>query len=124
MFMSFEKIEPDDRHPALKAAEMIRQMHVETIALIDGGQVFMKDGVDVSTDMRAQCVEQLAAADKVIEYAKTASKEAWKPQGFLLEHAEEAVIEHKQALDAIKDAATIPDAEDELPEIGNYDQTP
>lgn len=123
MFMTFEKIEPDLRHPALKAAEMIKSLHLETIKLIDEGQVFLKDGVDISADMRAQCIEQISKCDVLMEYARRADPTAWKPEGFLIESAEQVVNQKREELDAaLVKANTIP-AEDALPEIGNYDQT-
>lgn len=122
MHMTFEKIEPDTRHPALKAAEMIKTLHLETIKLIDEGFVFLKDGVDCSVDMRAQCAEQIEKCDKLIAHAEHADRDAWKPQGFLIEDAEQTVNQKREELDAaLVKAVTVP-AEEVLPEIGNYDQ--
>lgn len=69
MHMSFEKIEPAEdkpEHPAARAARMIKGYHEETIARIDGGFIFMREGVDCNAELREACVKGIAECEEVI----------------------------------------------------------
>jgi hypothetical protein len=116
MEMTFQKIEqpaePKPEHPAYRAARMIRELHAENIAKIDGGFVFLKDGVDVSAEMRKSCEEQIAMCDIIMARANKLDPKLWEPSAVLLGEIEVRVAEANASGDTL---ASI------LPEVGNYD---
>lgn len=105
----------DAEHPAARAARMIKELHEQNIALIDGGQIFYKtdeatgEQVDVSLEMRKQCAEQIQMCEHVIEHAPFMKPESFTISTELLAEVTEMI---KQKTD---------DAEVVMPEIGNYD---
>jgi hypothetical protein len=109
MHMTFEKIEPTE-HPAYKAARMIRDLHTETIEKIDGGFIFLKDGVDCSAEMRAQCVVQVALCDQIMERAKSMDAKMVAPAQLILDEFEKIA----------KNAESSRDGLAHIPEIGDY----
>jgi hypothetical protein len=99
-------------HPAYRAASMIRDMHVETIAKIDEGFVFLQDGVDCSAEMRAKCTMQIVLCDQIMARAKDMAPV----------HTAAAASIFKE-LEAIgKEASSNTDGLATIPEIGNYDR--
>jgi hypothetical protein len=105
--MTFEKIE----HPAIVAARTIMQLHIDNIALIDGGFVFHdKEGNSVNDVMRAACVEQIELCAEIIATAKDLRPELLAPVELMLVDAKASI---EKALEDAKDPL--------LPEIGNYD---
>ena len=101
----------DEDHPAIKAARAIRELHVETIAMMDGGFVFEKEGLSVNDQVRAACNEQIMLCDEIIANAADITN---KP---LLDVLTPALHEAKE-----KCEKALEDAKDPLlPEIGNYD---
>lgn len=114
MLMTFEKIEaPPEKteHPAARAAKLIRSIHQENLAMMDGGMIFMRDGVNVNEEMRAACEEQIAQCNVLIARAEYMDPKLFAPSMKVLS-ALEAVIAEKTANDE-----TIAG----IPEIGNYD---
>lgn len=108
MHMTFEKIDPpvpipsdDSEHPAHRAARMIKELHEENIAMIDGGFTFMKivDGVGtcVNDEMRRSCEEQIAMCDQIMERSKTMDPKHWAPAAIILEE----LVEHKIVADSV-----------------------
>lgn len=81
-------------HPAARAARMVKEIHEETIKLIDSGAKLTKDDVPVQDEIREACLLQVKQCDDII-----------------------ARIAADDTLDAVR-AET---SKDELPEIGNYD---
>jgi hypothetical protein len=75
MHMTFEKIEPEDfePNPVKRSAKIIQQMHRDTIALIDKGQVFMDGGRDVSQEIRGRCLKEIEKCDALLVAADTMS---------------------------------------------------
>lgn len=116
MNMTFEKIAPPPadapEHPARRAARMIRDLHIENIALIDSGHVFKKDGVDVNTEMRQACVEQIAICDKIIERSEHMDAKHYEPAALMLAEVESTIA------DAVNKGEVLASI---LPEVGNYD---
>ena len=53
-------------NPLLAAAIIMRDVHNETVRLIDGGFTYTRDGEDVSLTMRAACVEELKRIEDMI----------------------------------------------------------
>lgn len=111
MHMSFEKIDDPIPHPAHRAAKMIRDLHAETIAKIDGGFVFLQDGVDCSAEMRAKCAVQVALCEQIMARAKD--------MGPVHTAAAGAIFEELEAIR--KEASSNTDGLATIPEIGNYD---
>ena len=98
-------------HPAIAAARAIKQLHVDNIALMDGGFKFVdKDGKEVNDVMRAACLGQIELCDEIIDVSKSVRPELLAPVELMLVDAQ-ATIE--KALEDAKDPL--------LPEIGNYD---
>ncbi len=111
-FQNIEKpAEPKPEHPAYRAAKMIRELHVQNIELIDGGQLFMKDGVDVSTQMRVACVEQIRMCDEIMARAENMDPKLWEPSALILGEIESTIAEAKQEDRVLAS----------IPEVGNYD---
>ncbi len=101
----------DEDHPAIKAARAIRELHVETIAMMDGGFVFEKNGTSVNDEMRSACSEQIMLCDEIIANAVDIKKKS------LLDVLTPVTLEAKE-----KCEKALEDAKDPLlPEIGNYD---
>lgn len=113
---TFEKIEPPadpaTEHPAFRAARMIRDLHIQNIERIDGGLLFFKDGVDVSAEMREQCVVQIKLCDEIMARAVNMDPKHWKPAAILLSDIEKTVEEANASGDVLAGM---------LPELGNYD---
>src|SRR6478752_3018082 len=101
MHMSFEKIEQParDDHPAYRAAVMIRDLHKENIEKIDSGFIFLKDGVDCSSEMRAQCVVQIALCEQIMKRAETMDAKMVAPAQVILDEFEKVAREAAQASD-------------------------
>ena len=110
MQTSFEKITPPE-HPAYRAARMIRELHVETIQLMDNGHVFLREGASVNDEMRVSCQEQIVLCDQIMSRSKDMDAKLWEPAALILEAAETTVEE-------IKDRDLVLAS---IPEIGNYD---
>lgn len=98
-------------HPAYRAAKMIQDLHQENIDKIDGGFVFLKDGVDVSEEMRAQCTVQIALCTQIMARAANMPVHLREPAQAILDEFEKIASEAAQSHDGL---ATIP-------EIGNYE---
>lgn len=111
MHMTFEKIADPPQHPTYRAAELIRQLHAETIEKIDGGFVFLQDGVDCSAEMRAKCAVQITLCEQIMARAKDMSPAHTAAAG--------AIFEELEAIG--KEAAKNTDGLATIPEIGNYD---
>lgn len=121
MFMTTEQIPPPE-HPALRAARVIRQMHVDTIAKIDGGFVFHKtndagETVGCSDEMRVACEEQIKLCDGIIE--NLGRLEHMPPE--LLQPLELALQDAHGHISKVLDCTNRTLVEEPLPEIGNYD---
>ena len=101
----------DEDHPAIKAARAIRELHVETIAMMDGGFEFKKDGENVNDQVRAACSEQIMLCDEIIANATDIKNKT------LLDVLTPVLHEAKESCEKV-----LEDAKDPLlPEIGNYD---
>jgi hypothetical protein len=115
MHMTFEKIAetplPSPEHPAYRAAKMIKELHEENIAKIDGGFVFLKDGVDCSAEMREECVKQIAMCQQIMERSKDMDPKHWEPAALICAELESTIGEQRATSEV--DAS--------IPEIGNYD---
>lgn len=99
-------------HPAAKAARMIKQLHQDTIDLIDKGTVFMKDGVDKNFEVRDACLKQIDICDQIIERAPNMPVSLSGDAFMILKDLQDVV-------DSKKEMKVVPD--EILPEIGNYD---
>lgn len=99
-----------ETHPAYKAAKMIRDLHTETIEKIDAGFVFLKDGVDCSAEMRAQCAVQVVLCEQIMKRAETMDPKLVAPAQVILDEFEKIA----------KDAAKNSDGLAHIPEIGDY----
>lgn len=127
--MTYEKItrstaEDKTEHPARRAARMIRDLHTDNIDLMDRGHVFMRDGVDVSEEMRKQCEAQIKLCDEIMARAENMDPLHWSPSLQLCEEVSALVGEETARRDKLK---TNPEEGDEqevlgsmLPEIGDY----
>ena len=128
MFMTFEKIDPpvlpkpEVEHPAYRAARMVRELHAQTIDMIDRGHVFLKDGVDVSAEMKAKCEGEMAVCEHLMRRAKYMDPKLWAPSLIVLQEAEQVVAEKMEQLAPPGDKAIVVDGQ-MLPEIGDYEQT-
>jgi len=116
MHMTFEKIDPPE-NPAVDIARTIKQLHLDTIKMMDGGFVYHADGVNVNDKMRAACQEQIDLCDEIIATSSTLSAALLAPVTLLLEDARADIEKRLKAATAeelaVEDSA--------LPEIGNYD---
>lgn len=104
--MTFEKIEPPE-HPAVRAARVIKDLHVQNITLIDGGQQFTRDGHLVSDEIRAESVKQIELCDKIIEAADQLTPGSAPIAQAILDDINNTIREANGETPA-------------LPEIGNY----
>lgn len=115
MHMSFEKIRElasEPEHPAFRAARMIKELHEENIAKIDGGFVFVREGVDVSAEIRAESAKQITLCEQIMSRAETMDPKHWQPAAMILSDLQEAIA----------DARKVPSELDaSIPEIGNYE---
>ncbi len=112
--MSFEKIEEPvakPEHPAYRAARMIKELHEENIAKIDGGFVFIRDGVDVSAQMRQESSVQIELCRQIMARAESMDPKHWAPAALILDEVQSTIGEARKVPDEL-DAS--------LPEIGNY----
>lgn len=112
----------ETEHPAYRAAAMVKELHQQTIARIDDGQIFIKDGVDVTGDMKAKCEEQIVACDDLMRRARNMDPKLWAPSLELLNETEPVVAEKLEQLAAAGEKPTVVEGQ-MLPEIGDYDQT-
>lgn len=126
--MTFEKIEralpSEGEHPARKAARIIKKLHLDNIDLINAGHVFLKDGVDVSEEMRASCHEQIKLCDEIMQRAENMDPSHWSPSLLLCEEVQ-ALVGAEMAERAKLKAPHEEGEEQEvlgsiLPEIGDY----
>ena len=108
MHMTFEKIDPPE-HPAARAARTIKELHQETIALVDSGTVFTKDGADVNSEVKDACLKQIDVCNQIIERAQHMPVSLAGVVHMILKDLED--LKEKRM-------KVVPD---ELPEIGNYD---
>lgn len=70
---------PPDEPAAVRAARMIKELHLEQIAMMDAGFVFKKAGREISPDVyeaidcndeiRAACLEQIKRCDALMNAA-------------------------------------------------------
>ena len=119
MHMSFDKIDPPvsppDEPAAVRAARMIKELHLEQIAKMNSGFVFNKklengELVNCNDEMREACMEQIELCDNIMKAATQVPAEMLGP-------VEEALKEARTHID--KALAT--HDQETLPEIGNYD---
>jgi hypothetical protein len=114
MHMTFEKIEAPSpisiEHPAYRAARMIKELHEENIAKIAGGHVFLRDGVDVSEEVRRASAAQIELCDQIMKRAENMDPKHWAPAALILDEVQ-ATLGGEKANDALDCS---------LPEIGNY----
>lgn len=113
--MTFEKTEapgPQVEHPAYRAARMIKELHQENLKKIADGFIFMKDGVDVSSEMKTACEEQIKMCEDIMARAESMDPKLWEPAQMILHDAEVLVADAQRSGDVL--AAMMPD-------IGNYD---
>ncbi len=102
--------------PVVRAARMIKELHLEHIAKMDGGFVFNKrleDGtlVNCNDEMRAACLGQIELCEKIMGLAGSVPAER-------LREVEDAMHDvHEYVLKSFN----VPLEEEALPEIGNYD---
>lgn len=119
MHMSSEKIDPPAPAPEepaiMRAARMIKELHIEHIAKMNTGFVFYKkldDGstVDCNEEMREACMQQIERCNKIMAAASRVSPDMVESVVKALEGV------HEQTLISLN----VP-LEEPLPEIGNYD---
>jgi hypothetical protein len=115
MHMTFEKIADEYKHPAARAAAMVKELHRQNIELIDQGRKFVKKneaGVDedVSEQMKAASEEQMIVCDDIIRRADRMPPELAGQAHFVLQDLQEVLAAKAKAED-----------ENALPEVGNYD---
>lgn len=108
MEISSEKIE----HPARRAARMIRELHEQNLKLIAEGQVFLKDGVDVTQDIASASAQQIELCNAIMARAEHMDPALHKPSGAILEQLQTIVDEANAKGETL---ACI------MPEIGNFD---
>lgn len=104
-------METPTEHPAYRAAKMIRELHEENLKLIADGQLFMRDGVDVTEEMAVACREQIVQCDAIMERAKHMDPKLWEPAALILDTVENVMAE------AAEEGRVLAS----IPEIGNYD---
>lgn len=112
--MTFEKIEaPGSKteHPAYRAARMIKELHEENIAKIDGGFVFMRDGVDVSEQIKSESTAQIELCNQIMKRAENMDPKYWEPAALILGELQSTMGKPRD----------ISEADSSIPEIGNYD---
>jgi len=100
-----------EEHPAHKAARMIKELHEENISKIDGGFVFLCDGVDVSQQIRDESTAQIALCEAIMKRAEGMDHKHREPAKLILEEFE------RIAADAVKNQNGLAT----IPEIGNYE---
>jgi hypothetical protein len=110
MHMTFEKIEKEE-HPAYRAAKMITELHEENIAKIDGGFIFMRDGINVNEDIRRESTAQIHICEQIMARAECMDPKHRPAAGLILDEFERIAAEANKNENGL---ATIP-------EIGNYD---
>lgn len=120
MHMTFEKITDPvtpvpEEHPTLRAARMVKELHLEQIAKMNSGFVFNKklesgELVNCNEEMRKACLEQIEMCDNIMKAAARVPSEMLRPVEILLQDAHAKI---EQAIDTC--------AQETLPEIGNYD---
>lgn len=115
--MTMEKIDPpgEPEKAAVRAARLIKELHLEQIAKMNTGYMFTKkneagESVSCNDEMRAACMEQIDLCNKIIDTAQQVPEELLRPVDILLHDA------HDKLNRAIATAA-----QEDLPEIGNYD---
>lgn len=101
-----------EEHPAARAARMIKQLHQDTIDLLNSGRLFTKDGVNVNYEVRDACMKQIDLCDKIIERAPNMPVSLSGDAFMILKDLQDVV-------DSKKEMKVVPD--EVLPEIGNYD---
>ena len=102
----------NEEHPAARAAKMIKELHQQTIELIDAGTVYERDGVSVNDEVRSACSTQIEVCDSIIERAKSMPISLAGDVHMILKDLED--LKKKRM-------AVVPVTTPELPEIGNYD---
>lgn len=126
--MTFEKIErappAEGEHPARKAARTIKKLHLDNIDLINAGHVFMRNGVDISAEMKASCEAQIKLCDEIMRRAENMDPSHWSPSLLLCEEVQ-ALVGAEMAERAKLKAPHAEGEEQEvlgsiLPEIGGY----
>lgn len=103
-------ITPKIEHPALVAARLIRDLHLATIEKIDAGFVFLKEGVNVSDEVRAQCTVQIELCKQIMKRAATMDAKLVAPAQVILDEFKLVIEEAKQSSDGLA----------HIPEIGDY----
>lgn len=99
-----------EEHPAHKAARIIKEMHGENIAKIDGGFVFLRDGIDVSADVKRESTAQIVLCEAIMARAEHMDPKHREPAKLILDEFERIAAEAAKNENGL---ATIP-------EIGNY----
>ena len=99
-------------HPAARAAKIIKQLHLDTIAKADAGFVFEKDGKDVTFDVIDACHKQIDLCENIIARAGSMPVSLSGDAFVILKDLDDLVASKKEM-------KVIPD--EQLPEIGNYD---
>lgn len=97
-------------HPAYRAAKMILTLHKENIEKIDGGTIFLREGVDVSQQIREESRKQIALCEATMERAVN--------MGEL--HREQAQSILEEFGKVIEEAKSNDDGLAHIPEIGDY----
>jgi len=100
----------DETHPAYRAAEMIRELHTETIKKIDEGTIFMKDGVDCSKEVRARSAVQIELCERIMERARHMGDETRAAGQNIIDEFNKIAQEAAQNADGLA----------HIPEIGDY----
>lgn len=102
-------------HPAMRAAKIIKQLHLDTIAKAEAGFVFEKEGKDVTFEVIDACHKQVDLCDGIIARADTMPVSLSGDAYMILKDLEDVVASRKEM-------KVVPDEpKAELPEIGNYD---
>ena len=108
----FEPMPELKEHPAARAAKMIKQLHLDTIAKADAGFVFEKEGKDVTFEVVDACHKQIDLCDGIIARADSMPVSLSGEAFMILKDLQDVV-------DSKKEMKVVPD--EQLPEIGNYD---
>ena len=99
-------------HPAARAAKIIKQLHLDTIAKADAGFVFEREGKDVTFDVVDACHKQIDLCESIIARADQMPTSLAGDAFVILKDLEDLAASKKEM-------KVVPD--EVLPEIGNYD---
>jgi len=99
-------------HPAARAAKIIKQLHLDTIAKADAGFVYEREGKDVTFDVVDACHKQIDICDQIIARADKMPASLSGDAFMILKDLEDLAASKKEM-------KVVPD--EQIPEIGNYD---